>query len=104
MANRDDITTGSATSGVSGDWSTEDRYWRDNWRSRPYVTADRGYEYYQPGYRYGYESATRYRGRDWNDVENDLRTGWDRAEYKGKSTWENMKDAVRDAWNRVTKH
>jgi hypothetical protein len=66
------------------------------------VSADRGYEYYQPGYRYGVESATRYRGRNWNDIEGDLRSGWDRFEHRGQSTWENMKDAVRDAWNRVT--
>jgi hypothetical protein len=41
-------------------------------------------------------------GRSWNDVESDLRTGWDRYEGRGNSTWENVKDAVRDAWHRVT--
>ena len=102
MAKRDDISTGASTGGTSIDWKTEEQYWRGNWNTRPYVSADRGYEYYQPGYRYGVESATRYRGRNWNDVEADLRSGWDRFEHRGQSTWENMKDAVRDAWNRVT--
>ncbi|HEU4564746.1 MAG TPA: hypothetical protein VFS05_08865 [Gemmatimonadaceae bacterium] len=85
-------------------WSDEDRYWRDNFRSRPYVTADRGYDYYEPGYRYGYESAVHYRGRSWNDVEPELRSGWDRYEHRGtaRSTWEDIKDSVRDAWNRIT--
>ena len=102
MAKRDDISTGTSTGGTSTDWKTEEQYWRSNWNTRPYVSADRGYEYYQPGYRYGVESATRYRGKNWNDVEGDLRSGWDRFEHRGQSTWENMKDAVRDAWNRVT--
>jgi hypothetical protein len=37
-------------------------------------------------------------------VESDLRTGWDKYEHRlsGGSTWENIKDAVRDAWHRVT--
>jgi hypothetical protein len=70
------------------------------------VTADRGYEFYQPAYRYGYESATQqqYRGRQWHDVENELRFGWDRYAHRSanKSTWQEIKDAVRDAWHRVT--
>ena len=104
MAHRDDISTGTSASGTPSSWRTEEQYWRDHWHTRPYATADRGFDYYQPGYQYGYESATRYRGRDWNDVESDLRSGWDRYEHRGQSTWEQMKDAVRDAWHRVTHH
>jgi len=85
-------------------WNSEETYWRNNWRARPYAQADRGFEYYAPGYRYGYESASKYRGREWNDVEPDLRSGWDKYEHRGQSTWEHMKDAVRDAWNRVVHH
>lgn len=85
-----------------GDWDAEDSFWRDSWSTRPYAVADRGYDYYRPAYRYGHESAGRYQGRQWNDVESDLRTGWDRYEHRGQSTWENVKDAVRDAWDRVT--
>jgi hypothetical protein len=83
------------------DWKPEESYWRDNWSTRPYVSADRGFEYYQPGYRYGFESANRYRGREWNEVEGDLRTNWASYEHRGQSTWEHIKDAVRDGWNRV---
>lgn len=105
MANRDNLgtspTTGGTTTGTM-DWMTEDDYWRSHFASRSYAKVDRGYEYYQPGYRYGFESANRYRGRLWNEVESDLRSGWERYEHRAKSTWENIKDAVRDAWDRVT--
>ena len=103
MANRSDrdLSTGAARSGAS-DWGTEELYWRDNWSTRPYASADRSFEYYRPAYQYGVESATRYRGREWKGVENDLRSGWDRFENRSQNTWENVKDAVRDAWNRVT--
>ncbi len=34
----------------------------------------------------------------------DLQRDWDRFEHRGQSTWEHMKAAVRDAWDRVTGH
>jgi hypothetical protein len=86
---------------LAEDWTAEETYWRDNWQSRPYTSADLGYDYYLPAYRYGYESARSYRGRMWNDVENDVRAGWERVEDRGQRTWENVKEAVRDAWNRL---
>ena len=106
MANRDDrdiLSTGASTgsTGIGSDWATEERYWRDTWSTRPYAQADRGFDYYSPGYQYGYEAANRYRGRNWDEVEGDVRGGWDRFENRGQRTWEHVKDAVRDAWNRV---
>ena len=91
-----DRTTGT------GDWRNEERWWRDNFLARPYVDESRGFEYYEPGYRYGFESANRFGRRPWTEVEGDLRTGWDRYEHRGQSTWEQVKDSVRDAWDRVT--
>src|SRR5919106_6593729 len=89
--------------GSTLDWSTEDEYWRSSYSSRPYASRNADYEYWRPGYRYGYESAQRYRDREGNDVEADLRSDWDRYEHRGssRSTWEQIKDAVRDGWDRV---
>jgi hypothetical protein len=81
---------------------------------RGYVLADQlpqpavrvgdglGLRHLQPGYRYGFEAANRFEDRDWNDVEPELSTGWKSYAHRGASTWEQMKDAVRDAWDRVT--
>jgi hypothetical protein len=84
------------------DWTEDDAYWRENYRKRPYASsANQDYTYYQPGYRYGYESASRFQNRSWNDVESELSSGWNQYEHRGSSTWEHVKDAVRDAWDRV---
>jgi len=45
------------------------------------------------------ETDQRYRGRDWDAIENDVRTSYERR-YPG-STWEKVKDEVRRAYNRV---
>lgn len=84
-------------------WDDEDTYWRTNFRNRPYASSGaRDYEFYRPGYRYGYEAANRFSDRSWKDVESDLSSKWNSYEHRGNSAWEQVKDAVRDAWDRVT--
>jgi hypothetical protein len=85
-------------------WETEDNYWFENFTSRPYAMGPDFYDRFRPAYRYGFESAQHHAGRSWEDAENDLRQGWDRYEPRSEnpSTWDEIKDAVRDAWNRVT--
>jgi hypothetical protein len=103
LNNRETQRTGTAGTAGIGDWNTEEKYWRDNFGSRPYIRADQGFDYYRPGYRYGFESAQRFRGKQWNEVEPDLRFGWERYEHRGQSTWENVKDAARDAADAIRK-
>jgi hypothetical protein len=84
-------------------WDDEDRYWRNEYASRPYG-AGSTYDQWRPAYRFGYESASRYRGRSWDEVEDDLERDWDTYSERddNRSTWQQIKDAVRDAWDRVT--
>ena len=88
--------------GTRSDWTTEETYWRENYNRRPYVQPGQDYDAYGPAYRFGYDASTRYPVKNWNDVEADLRRDWDRYEYRGQSTWEQIKSAVRDAWDRMT--
>ncbi|MGH7507669.1 MAG: hypothetical protein ACRELX_18600 [Longimicrobiales bacterium] len=83
-------------------WKKEETWWRENFHQRPYVSSDRGFDFYGPGYRYGYESATKLVGREWDEVEPELRRNWERWEHRGESGWEEIKDSVKDAWHRAT--
>ncbi len=82
-------------------WDDEDTYWQTNYRTRPYAADTTDYARFRPAYRYGYESASRFTDRNWTDVEPELSRGWSTYEHRGTSTWEQVKDAVRDAWDRV---
>jgi hypothetical protein len=84
------------------DWQSDESFWRDNYRTRPYTDESRDFEHYRPGYQYGYESADRIGPRPWSEAEPELRKGWDRYEGRSDSTWEDIKDSVRDAWDRIT--
>ncbi|WP_296949482.1 general stress protein [uncultured Massilia sp.] len=82
----------------------DDDYYRSHWTST-YGSSGDTYNAYQPAYRYGNEMRrdARYTGRNWNDVESDLRTDWDtRYASNGVSTWEKFKAAVRHGWDRMT--
>ena len=55
-----------------------------------------------PGYQYGFRNAgdQRYKGKSWDQVENDLRSDYERA--NPGSTWEQVKSSVRQGWDKVT--
>jgi hypothetical protein len=92
-------TTGSVN---QIDWGDEELYWRGEYARRPYVRADRGFAHYAPAFRYGTESARRFRGRPWKEVEPELAEGWTGARGSVETTWDEIKGAVKDAWDRVT--
>jgi hypothetical protein len=82
--------------------TVEDAYWRENYRNRPYVKADRTYDDYQPAYRYGWESRAQAGNRSWDDVEPELGRNWnDYNRGAARQTWDEAKFATKDAWHRV---
>jgi uncharacterized protein (TIGR02271 family) len=64
--------------------------------------SNSNFEAMRPAYEYGYISANdaRYRGRAWDQVENDLRTDYEKR--NPGSRWEQAKGAVRYGWDKVT--
>jgi hypothetical protein len=85
--------------------TTEDAFWRENYKTRPYAAAsDASYTYeedYRPAYRYGWEARGRHAGKRFEDVESDLGRDWDRTKDKSRLGWDRAKEATRDAWHRV---
>jgi hypothetical protein len=97
------VVGGLAGKGVAEkiDPTVEDTYWRDNYRTRPYVGADETYDTYAPAYRYGWESRSLHPDRNWEDVESDLGRDWEARRGTSSLSWDRAKNATRDAWHRV---
>ena len=89
----------TATSSLGDD----DSYYRNHFNST-YSASGANYDSYAPAYSYGSQMASsgRYTGRQWDDVESDLRSDWETRNAGSGSTWENMKAAVRHGWDRMT--
>jgi hypothetical protein len=82
------------------DYQTYDETFRTHYNDT-YRTTGRDYDSYQPAYRYGYNLAydERYMDRDWDEIEPEARRDWEREHPD--SLWENVKDAIENAWNEV---
>lgn len=85
------------------DPTVEAAYWEENYATRDYVDEDVEYEHYEPAYRYGWESRTRYDHDDFDAVEKDLERDWD--DYRGESSleWGSARPATKDAWDRANR-
>jgi len=68
-------------------------HWKTNFGDRGYT-----YEQYSPAYRYGYSLGSDKTYTDWNKSESQIRQNW---EQKNPGTWEDFKDAIRHAWDKV---
>lgn len=112
------MALGAAAGGVLGAWAghevgegidptLEHEYWRENFRSRPYVDlGDTDYELYAPAYEYGWESFIRQSETDGFEIEFDaldseLGRRWRDAHDASELSWEAARPAARDSWNRA---
>jgi hypothetical protein len=83
--------------------TTEDAYWRDELQNRPYFVQGDVFEIYQPAYRYGYTAAALNPQRNWDDVEQDLSSGWEN--FRGEDAdmdWDEARHPARDAYDRAS--
>jgi len=80
--------------------TVEGAYWRENYVNRPYANGT-PYDQYAPAYKYGWESKAQYAGKRFEDVENDLERGWEKAKDNSRLGWHEAKAATRDAWHRI---
>ncbi len=98
------VAGGLAGKGIAEliDPTVEDRYWKDNYSSRPYVPSGASFNDYGPAYRYGYETYPKYHGKTFDEVESDLSRDWDRVKGTSRLTWNEAKYATKDSFQRVS--
>lgn len=69
-----------------------------------YVGRGHDYDYYAPGYRYGYGLAMDDRWDEydtWDALEADARREWEKLESNAGNAWDDFKDAIRRGWEDV---
>lgn len=82
------------------DPTVEDAYWQSNYTGRPYAKG-REYSYHQSAYRYGWESASKYPGKSFEEVEPTLQKEWHKVRGTASAEWQDVRDAVRDSYERI---
>ncbi len=97
-ANEGDFITGDQSGGYLP-FETYNDVYRMHYTT-VFASGGHPYDYYVPAYRYGYMLATdpRYRDYQWEQLEPEIRRNW---EDYNKDTWEDVKAAIRHAWNKI---
>ena len=97
------VVGGLAGKGIAEkiDPTAENAYWEENYSDRPYVN-DEPYDEFGPAYRYGVSSYSRYPGKKFDEVEDDLARDWSGARETSRLEWDRAKLAARDSWQRVS--
>lgn len=78
----------------------EDHFQR-NFRSAPYYRSDYDWNDYAPAYRYGYSTYGQHRGRDFDEIDDQLGSEWDRNRGGSRLDWADARHAVRDGWHHI---
>lgn len=81
--------------------SAEEAFWKEAYVEEPYYVEGKAYEYYAPAYRIGWEGHMRFRGRQFEEVEAELRKEYDHFVSEGAPDWGIGRQAARSAWDRV---
>lgn len=83
------------------DPAEEDRYWEEQYPTRPYYQEGTAYEAVRPAYRFGLEAGQKYPGETFEQVENRLKRQWPKSRGDSTMTWSQVRPAVADAYNRT---
>jgi hypothetical protein len=95
------VAGGLGADAVAGSFSQADeKHWKDNFSSRPYVKAGARYQDYGPAYAYGTQASSRHGGGTFDSVETELSQGWTSARGGSTLEWDHARAATRDAYDR----
>ena len=80
---------------------TEDQHWEQTYKNSDYADKKVGYEQYKPAYGYGTAAKNHYSDKSFDEVHDELKSGWEKVRGQSTLSWDKAKDATRDAFNRV---
>jgi hypothetical protein len=84
------------------DPAEHEAYWREQHAKQPYADKNRSYEDYAPAYRLGSEAASKYAGKEFEEIEDDIALDYERGRPGDALPWDHVRPAVKAAWDRLS--
>ncbi|MEY2480297.1 MAG: hypothetical protein QOI04_1224 [Verrucomicrobiota bacterium] len=84
------------------DPAEEEAYWRRWHASQTYASKEDTFEQYAPAYRVGYEAATKYPGKKFEEIEDEVALDYEKAQPGSALPWDSARHATRAAWSKVS--
>ena len=102
---------GAAVGGVAGAYggrgvaetvnpTQEEAYWRENHPAQTFTDENYTFENYAPAYRAGYEGVTKYAGKKYEEIEDDLALDYEKNRADSALPWDQARHAARAAWSK----
>jgi hypothetical protein len=76
-------------------------HFKKEYTAAPYYVSGSEWRDYEPAYKYGYDTYGQYRGRKFDEVENELGQKWDSTRANSRLAWNEARGAVRDGWHYI---
>lgn len=83
------------------DFKEEEAYWREHHAGQSYADQNRSFEDYAAAYRMGYDAAVKHRGKNFEDIEDDVALDYAKAHPGDALPWDHARPAVKAAWDRM---
>lgn len=96
------IAGGGIGHGIGEDlYPTQLAWWKESYFLRPYINKELDFDEYAPAYKVGMKAAVENKDRSFDDLEPSLRNNWNMARGKSSLTWDEAREAARDAHERM---
>ncbi len=76
-------------------------HFKGQYKSAPYYKDGQEWSDYEPAYKHGYDTYGKYRGRDFDSVENELESEWAETRADSRLAWKDARGAVKDGWHHI---
>ena len=82
--------------------STEEAYWREKHAAQSYAKENVPFEAYAPAYRTGIEGITKYAGKEYHEIEDDLALDYQTNNPSAALPWDEARHATHAAWSKIS--
>ncbi|CAN5471192.1 hypothetical protein BH20VER3_BH20VER3_06250 [soil metagenome] len=84
------------------DLTEEEKYWQENHHTQPHASEGTTYEHYAPAYRVGAKAASKYPGKEFYEIEDDLALDYQKHQVGDALPWDRVRGASKAAWTKVS--
>ena len=84
------------------DLTAEEKYWQEHHQTQPHATEGTTYKHFASAYRVGAEAATKYPGKDFHEIEDDIALDYEKHQIGSALPWDRVRGASKAAWSKVS--
>jgi hypothetical protein len=80
----------------------DEKFWREHHQSQAEGEEKAKFDQYAPAYRTAHEAATKYSGKSFDQIEDDVALDYEKHRAGSALPWDRARPSVRAAWTRIS--